>query len=42
MGQGLDGNVTGMEEEKLGYVSLTEMESLECPLGIWYEQVLYY
>jgi hypothetical protein len=36
------GYVTGLAEDELGYVSLTEMESIEGPLGIGIEQDLYF
>jgi len=36
------GYVTGLAEDELGYVSLTEMESIKDPLGIGIEQDLYF
>jgi len=36
------GYVTGMTADELGYISLTEMESIEGPLGIGIEQDLYF
>jgi len=34
--------VTGMTADEYGYVSLTEMESIEGPLGIGIEQDIYF
>ena len=36
------GFVVGLAEDELGYVSLTEMESIKGPLGIGIEQDLYF
>ena len=36
------GYVTGLAENELGYISLTEMESIKGPLGIGIEQDLYF
>ena len=36
------GYVTGMTEDELGYISLTELESIKGPLGIGIEQDLYF
>jgi len=36
------GFVTGMTADEFGYISLTEMESIEGPLGIGIEQDLYF
>ena len=34
--------VTGLQADELGYVSLTEMESIQGPLGIGIERDLYF
>ena len=36
------GYVTGLAENELGYISLTEMESIKGPLGIGIEQDMYF
>ena len=36
------GYVQGLAEDELGYISLTEMESIKGPLGIGIEQDLYF
>ena len=36
------GYVTGMTADELGYISLTEMESIKGPLGIGIEQDMYF
>ena len=36
------GYVTGMTADELGYISLTEMESISGPLGIGIEQDMYF
>jgi hypothetical protein len=36
------GYVTGMTADELGYISLTEMESIKGPLGIGIEQDIYF
>ena len=36
------GYVVGMAEDEFGYISLTEMESIQGPLGIGIEQDLYF
>jgi len=34
--------VVGLQEDELGYISLTEMESVKGPLGIGIEQDMYF
>jgi hypothetical protein len=36
------GFVVGLQEDELGYISLTEMESVKGPLGIGIEQDMYF
>jgi len=36
------GYVTGLQVDELGYISLTEMESIKGPLGIGIEQDMYF
>ena len=36
------GFVVGLAEDELGYISLTEMESIKGPLGIGIEQDIYF